>query len=97
MPILCLLGTLAGLCARRLRAGPAQSYSKQLLDAWLRHSGVNEGRVSKAGKAQEGGVTANVVWYAVRRYAKRIGLDHLAPHNLRRTCARLCHEAGELE
>jgi integrase len=43
-------------------------------------------------------VKTDVVWYAVKRYAKRIGLDHLAPHDLRRTCARLCHEAGgELE
>jgi len=26
------------------------------------------------------------------------GVDHLAPHDLRRTCARLCHSAGgELE
>jgi integrase len=34
----------------------------------------------------------------VKRYAKRIGLNHLAPHDLRRTCVRLCHEAGgELE
>jgi hypothetical protein len=26
---------------------------------------------------------------------KRIGMDHLAPHDLRRTCARLCHSAGD--
>ena len=33
-----------------------------------------------------------------RGYAKRIGVDGLAPHDLRRTCARLCHGAGgELE
>ena len=39
-----------------------------------------------------------IVLYAVKRYAKRIGIDHLAPHDLRRTCARLCHEVGgELE
>ena len=43
-------------------------------------------------------MTTDVVWYAVKRYAKRIGVDHLAPHDLRRTCARLCHGAGgELE
>jgi integrase len=30
--------------------------------------------------------------------AKRIGVERLAPHDLRRTCARLCHGAGgELE
>jgi integrase len=55
-------------------------------------------RVLKNGARQDDGVKTDVVWYAVKRYAKRIGLDHLAPHDLRRTCARLCHEAGgELE
>jgi integrase len=34
----------------------------------------------------------------VKDSAKRIGLEKLAPHDLRRTCARLCHTAGgELE
>jgi hypothetical protein len=43
-------------------------------------------------------VTSDVVWYAVKQYAKRIGVNRLAPHDLRRTCARLCHGAGgELE
>jgi integrase len=43
-------------------------------------------------------VTTDVVRYAVKRYARRIGIDHLAPHDLRRICARLCQEAGgELE
>ena len=30
--------------------------------------------------------------------AAKAGLEHIAPHDLRRTCARLCHSAGgELE
>jgi integrase len=34
----------------------------------------------------------------VKTAAKRGGLQNLAPHDLRRTCARLCHLAGgELE
>ena len=50
------------------------------------------------GKRQESGVTANVVWYAVKRCAHQAGIANLAPHDLRRTCARLCHESsGELE
>ena len=29
---------------------------------------------------------------------KRVGLEHIAPHDLRRTCAKLCHSnGGELE
>ena len=86
----------------RLRTVPVPIWCKSLIDAWLRGSRVTEGkvfrRVSKNGTRQDDGVKTDVVWYAVKRYAKRIGLDHLAPHDLRRTCARLCHEAGgELE
>jgi integrase len=87
---------------RRLRTVPVPPWSKQLLDAWLSHSGVSDGlvfrRVSKCGKRQEAGVTANVVWYAVKRCARHAGILNLAPHDLRRTCARLCHDcSGELE
>jgi len=87
---------------RWLRIVPVPSWSKQLLDAWLLHSGVSEGRVfrrvSKMGRRQQAGVTANVVWYAVKRCARQAGISHLAPHDLRRTCARLCHDcSGELE
>jgi integrase len=74
---------------------------------WLSHSGVSEGRVfrriSKQGKRQEAGETANVVWYAVKRCVGQAGIANLAPHDLRRTCARLCHDraharsSGELE
>jgi site-specific recombinase XerD len=34
----------------------------------------------------------------VGEYAHKAGIEKLAPHDLRRTCARLCHAAGgELE
>jgi integrase len=87
---------------KRLRTIPVPSWSKELLDAWLRHSGVSEGkvfrRVLKGGTRREAGVTANVVWYAVKRCACQAGITNLAPHDLRRTCARLCHGCGgELE
>ena len=37
-------------------------------------------------------------WDVVRAAAARAGIEKLAPHDLRRTCARLCHLAGgELE
>jgi len=87
---------------KRIRTIPVPSWSKELLDAWLRHSGVREGkvfrRVLKGGTVREAGVTANVVWYAVKRCACQAGITNLAPHDLRRTCARLCHGCGgELE
>jgi hypothetical protein len=43
-------------------------------------------------------LSEKAVWWVVREYAKLAGIDNLAPHDLRRTCARLCHSAGgELE
>jgi site-specific recombinase XerD len=39
-------------------------------------------------------MTPKVIWEVVRETAKRAGIDKLAPHDLRRSCARLCHLAG---
>ena len=39
-----------------------------------------------------------VVWQMLREYATQLGIPGLAPHDLRRTCAKLCRAAdGELE
>ena len=35
-----------------------------------------------------------MLWDVVRAAAVRAGIEKLAPHDLRRTCARLCHLAG---
>jgi integrase len=86
----------------RIRTVPVPSWAKELVDAWLQHSGVSDGKlfrqVLKGEMLQVSGVTANVVWYAVKRCAEQAGINNLAPHDLRRTCARLCHSSGgELE
>jgi len=44
------------------------------------------------------GITEKVVWHVVKEFAAKLGVPKLAPHDLRRSCARLCHTAGgELE
>jgi len=43
-------------------------------------------------------MTVKAVCHIVIESAKSIGVAKLAPHDLRRTCARLCHAfGGELE
>jgi uncharacterized protein (DUF1778 family) len=43
-------------------------------------------------------MTERVVWHVVREFAWKAGVVTLAPHDLRRTCAKLCYAAGgELE
>ena len=44
------------------------------------------------------GMTVKAVCHIVKESARSIGVAKLAPHDLRRTCARLCHASGgELE
>lgn len=39
-----------------------------------------------------------MIWCVVKGFVSKARLGNLAPHDLRRTCARLCHVAGgELE
>lgn len=43
-------------------------------------------------------MTTKVIWWIVLSYASARGLRNLAPHDLRRTCAKLCRASGgELE
>ena len=50
------------------------------------------------GKASAEGITSKAVWHIVKDSARRIGIEGLAPHDLRRISARLCQvSGGELE
>ena len=50
--------------------------------------------INKAGQAWGDGMTPKVLWSVVKAAATQAQIDRLAPHDLRRTCARLCHQAG---
>ena len=50
--------------------------------------------INKAGRVWGTGMTPKVLWEVVRAAATRAGIEKLAPHDLRRSCARLCHLAG---
>ena len=85
-----------------IRTVPLPNWVKAALDDWVRAADVTEGkifrRVARLGKVWGSGLSHNVVWYVVRGCCQRAGLDHIAPHDLRRTCAKLCHDrGGELE
>src|SRR5258708_6916713 len=85
-----------------IRTVPMPIWVKNAVDRWMLTAKVTEGRifraVSRHGSACGRGVSESVVWYVVRDCARRLELDHLAPYDLRRTCAMLCHaRGGELE
>ena len=81
-----------------LRTVPVPDWVKQTMDDWLMATGIVSGRifrcVCRAGKTWGEGITERVVWHVVKEYAAKLNLAKLAPHDLRRSCARLCHMAG---
>jgi site-specific recombinase XerD len=53
--------------------------------------------VNRGGKVRESALSEKVVWQLIRPYAEA-GVAGIAPHDCRRTCAKLCRAAGgELE
>src|SRR3979411_485022 len=87
---------------KHIRTVPVPLWAKQAVDEWTTAAGINGGaifrRVNRLDKIGGDGITPKAVWYVVRAAAKRANIKGLAPHDLRRTCARLCHLAGgELE
>jgi integrase len=77
---------------------PVPDWVKQAIDEWLAAARVTEGkifrRVYRTGMVWGTEMSEKVVWHIVKQYAERLGISKLAPHDLRRSCARLCHTAG---
>jgi integrase len=75
-----------------IRTVPVPEWVKRMLDVWSMAAGLSAGRVfrcvCRAGKPWGGAVTERVVWHIVKHFAG------LAPHDLRRSCAKLCHSGG---
>jgi site-specific recombinase XerD len=85
-----------------IRTVPVPTWVKTTVDAWVGAAELETGKlfrcVCRAGKCWGDGVTERLVWHVVKQYAAELGLRGVAPHDLRRSCAKLCHAAGgELE
>jgi len=86
----------------RIRTVPVPHWAREALDDWMSAAAIREGRifraVSRAGNVWGSGLSQNVVWYVVKECCEQAGIEHVAPHDLRRTCAKLCYSGGgELE
>jgi site-specific recombinase XerD len=86
----------------RVRTAPMPTWTKVAIDAWASAAGVADGCVFRA--VNRADVVAGerlgekVVWQMLQQYSEAVGVAGVAPHDLRRTCAKLCRAAGgELE
>jgi site-specific recombinase XerD len=97
----CVIADLIGK-GKHIRTVPVPAWVKRTVDAWTAAAEISTGtifrRVNRMGKLWGAGLTPKAIWHVVKAAAHRAGIKNLAPHDLRRTCARLCHLAGgELE
>ncbi|HEY5256369.1 MAG TPA: site-specific integrase [Acidobacteriaceae bacterium] len=97
----CVIADLVGK-GKHIRTVPVPLWAKRSVDDWTGAAAITDGaifrRVSRLDKIWGDGITPKAIWHVVKAAAKRADIQNLAPHDLRRTCARLCHLAGgELE
>lgn len=79
----------------RIRSIPIPSFSKSAIDDWLAAAGIVEGKVfrgvNKGDKLSSSGMGSQSIYIVIKRYAEMLGIKGLAPHDLRRTFAKLAH------
>jgi integrase len=81
-----------------VRTVPVPTWIKLAVDHWLAAAAISTGSIfraiNKARRIATSGFSPKVIWGVVKAGSSKCGLDRVAPHDLRRTRARLCHEAG---
>jgi site-specific recombinase XerD len=80
----------------RVRTVPMPSWTKAAIDVWMAAAGFTSGRVfrpvNKGDKLAGESMTAQSIFETVKKYAVEIGVGNIAPHDLRRTFAKLAHK-----
>jgi integrase len=77
-----------------IRSVPIPDWTKHDIDEWISAAGFRSGplfrRIDKSGRVQDGAISSNAIYEIVRKYAAAIGVE-IAPHDARRTFAKLAH------
>jgi site-specific recombinase XerD len=86
----------------RVRTAPMPNWVEVAIDVWMSAAQVENGRVfrpvDRAEQVAGEVLSQKVVWQLIKPYAEVAGVPGIAPHDLRRTCAKLCRAGGgELE
>jgi site-specific recombinase XerD len=80
----------------RLRTVPMPSWTKVAIDQWAQAASLHAGHVfcsmNNRHEFQREVLLPQNIMEAVLKYGRSIGVPHLAPHDLRRTFAKLAHK-----
>jgi site-specific recombinase XerD len=82
----------------KMRTVPMPSWAKSAIDSWTFSALIHEGcifrRVNKGGNLMGAGMTEQAIYNIVVSYAEKLKNQGIAPHDLRRTFAKLAHKGG---
>lgn len=82
----------------KVRSVPMPNWAKATIDEWSRASGVSEGLVfraiNKGDRVVGDGITPQAIYNIIVGYAGALEKKGVAPHDLRRTFAKLAHKGG---
>jgi site-specific recombinase XerD len=81
----------------RIRTVPVPAWVKVSIDEWSAISRILSGPVFRSvlkGSRVGRPLSEKTVWRVLLEYSKIAGLHPIAPHDLRRICAKLCRAAG---
>jgi site-specific recombinase XerD len=85
----------------KVRSVPVKPVVKTVIDEWAQAAGIAEGYVFRPMRKgdhialdYEARISDQAVWRVVEKYAAELGLENIAPHDLRRTYAKLAHKGG---
>jgi site-specific recombinase XerD len=79
----------------RVRTVPMPGWARAAVEIWGEAAGLSSGRIlhsiNKADRVTHAGMTPQSVFMTVQSYARQLGIQ-AAPHDLRRTFAKLAHK-----
>lgn len=82
----------------KMRSVPMPAFAKAAVDAWLAAANITSGyvflSVRRGGHVQRDPMTSQAIRDVVADYASTLGLGDIAPHDLRRSFAKLAHKGN---
>ena len=82
----------------KIRSVPMPNWTKAAIDGWSKTAGVTEGQVFRAvnrgDRVVGDGITPQAIYNIIVCYAEQLRNKGVAPHDLRRTFAKLAHKGG---
>lgn len=82
----------------KVRSVPIPNWTKAAIDDWSHKAGITGGlifrAVNKGDRVVGSGITPQAIYNIILRYAEQLKSKGVAPHDLRRTFAKLAHKGG---